>query len=169
MPQLQDPNFHRAVVLLCEHREEGAMGLVVNRTTGTRAADVVQLEPPLQHPSDVEVWVGGPVDPSRGWLLVADDEAEGVEIIPGLRLCASQTTLRKVLDGTHASDRCRFLVGYAGWGPKQLDREIAASAWLTVPVRLDLLFDTRSEEMWESSIRQLGIDPNALAMGPGVH
>jgi putative transcriptional regulator len=74
-----------------------------------------------------------------------------------------------VIEGSHDSPRCRFLVGYAGWGPKQLDSELAASAWLTVPVDTALMFDTPSEALWEVTIRHLGIDPRALAMGPGVH
>lgn len=169
MPQLQDPNFHHSVVLLCEHREDGAMGLVVNRVTDTRAADIVRLDPPVLHPSEVPVWIGGPVDPSRGWLLLREETADGVEIVPGLHLSASEQSLRAVLEGVTPAERCRFLVGYAGWGPKQLDSELAASAWLTVPVDLQLLFDVPTDQMWELAIRRLGIDPKDLAMGPGVH
>ena len=69
MPQLQDPNFAKSVVLLCEHREEGAMGLVINRCTDTAASAIVQLEPPIERDSGMPVWIGGPVDPARGWLL----------------------------------------------------------------------------------------------------
>jgi putative transcriptional regulator len=169
MPQLQDPNFTRAVVLLCEHRDEGAMGLVVNRPTDTRASQIVQLEPRPRRDSGLEVWFGGPVDPSRGWLLIADQTGDGVPIVPGLYLSASRDLLRRAMETDAFSQRCRFLVGYAGWGPKQLDNELAASAWLNAPVDVELLFDTPSDELWESTIRRLGIDPRSLAMGPGVH
>ena len=169
MPQLQDPNFSRTVVLLCEHAEEGAMGLVINRSTETLASQIVQLEPPPEQESGLEVWIGGPVDPARGWLLLSEDLGDGIELCPGLYLSASRELLRQVMGASGLSKRCRFLVGYAGWGPKQLDRELADSAWLTVPVDSALLFDTPSEAMWEVAIRRLGIDPNALAMGPGVH
>lgn len=169
MPQLQDPNFTRAVVLLCEHQAQGAMGLVMNHATGTRASQIVQLDPPAEHDSGLEVWIGGPVDPSRGWLILTEDLGDGVEIGPGLYLSASREVLRRVMETDDLSTRCRFLVGYAGWGPRQLDRELAASAWLTVPVDHALLFDTPSEEMWEVAIRRLGIEPHALAPGPGVH
>ena len=169
MPQLQDPNFGRAVVLLCEHQDEGAMGLVVNRSTDTLASHIVQLDPPVAGNSRLEVWIGGPVDPSRGWLLLPEDLGDGVEISPRLYLSTSRDALRQVMETEHLSQRCRFLVGYAGWGPKQLDRELADSAWLTVPVDNTLLFDTPSDAMWEVAIRRLGIDPSALAMGPGVH
>lgn len=169
MPQLQDPNFNRAVVLLCEHREEGAMGLVVNNATTTLASHIVQLEPPPAHDSGLQVWIGGPVDPSRGWLLVDEPSADSVEIAPALHLSASRDLLRRLMEAPRLPRRCRFLVGYAGWGEKQLDRELAASAWLTVPVDLGLIFETPSERMWEVAIRRLGIEPTALAMGPGVH
>jgi len=169
MPQLQDENFNKAVVLLCEHREEGAMGLVLNRCTDTTASSIVQLEPPLERDNGMPVWIGGPVDPARGWLLVADNLGDGIEVSPGLYLSASRDLLRKVLQAPDLRDRSRFLVGYAGWGPRQLDGELAASAWLTVPVDTTLMFDTPSEEMWEEAIRRLGIEPHSLAMGPGVH
>ncbi len=169
MPQLQDANFSRSVVLLCEHREQGAMGLVVNNSTDTLASQIVQLEPPPQQESGLEVWIGGPVEPDRGWLLTSEDLGDGIEVSPGLFLSASRDLLRRVMETARLSERCRFLVGYAGWGPKQLDRELAASSWLTVPVDNALLFETPSEAMWEVAIRRLGIDPRALAMGPGVH
>lgn len=169
MPQLQDPNFTKSVVLLCEHRDDGAMGLVVNRPTDALASQIVQLDPAPPDDSGLGVWIGGPVEQSRGWLLYADEIGEGIQILPGLYLSASIDVLRRVMTGPQAGERCRFLVGYAGWGPKQLDHELAASAWLTVPVAIDLLFDTPSDTMWEAAIRRLGIDPHALAMGPGVH
>jgi putative transcriptional regulator len=169
MPQLQDPNFAKSVVLLCEHREEGAMGLVINRCTDTQAGAIIQLEPPIERESGLPVWIGGPVDPARGWLLLAENLGDGIEVSPGLYLSASRDLLRRVMESEALSTRCRFLVGYAGWGPRQLDEELAASAWLTVPVDPALMFETPSDDMWEEAIRRLGIEPHALAMGPGVH
>jgi putative transcriptional regulator len=169
MPQLQDPNFTRSVVLLCEHRPEGAMGLVVNNATHTPASHIVQLEPPPERDSGLEVWIGGPVDPSRGWLLLGDKVSDSIQVAPGLYLSASREILRQLIGSAALPRCCRFLVGYAGWAPGQLDAELAASAWLTVPVDLGILFETPSTQMWEVAIRRLGIDPAALAMAPGVH
>jgi len=169
MPQLQDPNFARSVVLLCEHQDEGAMGLVINRTTDTKVADILDLDLTSVANHELSVSIGGPVDPIRGWLLLSENLGDGIEVAPGLYLTASREILRQLLETRDPPCRCRFLVGYAGWGPKQLDRELAASAWLTVPVSSRILFDTPSDEIWEVSIRELGIDPTALAMGPGVH
>lgn len=169
MPQLTDPNFARAVVLLWEHRDEGAMGLIVNHPTETRASQIIQLDPRVEGTGDLDVWIGGPVEPTRGWLLLAGQDADGAEICPGIYLSASLDRLRRAMESNETASRCRFLVGYAGWGPKQLDNELAASAWLTVPLNVDLVFDTPSDQMWERAIRRLGIDPSALAMGPGIH
>ncbi len=169
MPQLQDPNFARAVVLLCEHQEEGSMGLVINRNTDTKVADILDLDSPTVVNKDLAVWIGGPVDPVRGWLLLSENLGDGIQVAPGLYLTASREVLRQLLGKAELPCRCRFLVGYAGWGPKQLDRELADSAWLSVPVSSEILFDTPSERIWEVAIRQLGIEPTALAMGPGVH
>lgn len=169
MPQLQDPNFMRTVVLLCEHHESGSMGLVINRDTDTLASEVVDFDPPPESDSGLEVSIGGPVDPQRGWLLLSEQVHDAVEIAPGLYLSASRDALRDAVAGHHPQRRCRFLIGYAGWGPKQLDYELAASSWLTVPIDRELLFDTPPGDVWEQAIRRLGIDPTALAMAPGVH
>jgi hypothetical protein len=117
MPQLLDPNFGKTVVLLCEHREEGAMGLVINRCTETTASSIVQLEPPIDRDNGMPVWIGGPVDPSRGWLLVNSDVGDGVEVSPGVFLSASRDLLRRVLESDDLAERSRFLVGLCRLGP----------------------------------------------------
>jgi putative transcriptional regulator len=170
MPQLDDPNFRRTVVLLCEHGPEGAFGLVLNRPTGTPAAEAVQLDPPIAGSSPLRLWEGGPVEPQRGWLLLADrpDGADALEIRDGLYLSTSPALLRRLLE-TIPPPRARVLTGYAGWGPGQLDTELNASAWLISEIEVDLVFDVEPETMWETAIRRLGADPASLQMGHGVH
>jgi putative transcriptional regulator len=173
MPQLRDPNFTRSVVLLCEHNEHGAIGFVVNRPTDVRAADAVALDPPLRGDSGLMLWSGGPVEPHRGFLLLADDpgEGKGERIAEGFHLTASVEILRHLLENEPtalARERCRLLLGYAGWGPGQLDAELAQSAWLTAPPDPRIVFATPPEQMWERAIRSLGVDPMALQLGPGV-
>jgi len=171
MPQMTDPNFARTVVLLCRHEREGAMGLVVNRRTDTRVSSVVELEPPLAGESPLEIWVGGPVEPERGWLLLGYDPAasETIEVGAGLHLSASASVLRQLMESELVDNECRFLLGYAGWGGGQLESELAASAWLTAPVTKQIIFGTPADRMWETAIRSLGVDPYALQMGGGVH
>jgi putative transcriptional regulator len=169
MPQLQDPNFARTVVLLCEFNPEGAFGLVLNRPTDVAASEMVRLDPPVVGGNDMPLWIGGPVEPQRGWILLADEpHAEFKLIREGLYLSTSQTLLREVLEARPAP-RARVLAGYAGWGPGQLDEELAQSAWLLADVDLDIVFDVAAGAMWETAIRRLGADPSTLTTGQGVH
>ena len=171
MPQLVDPNFARSVVLLCEHAADGAFGLVVNRPSDTTAAAAVLLDPPVQRPNDLPLLIGGPVEPQRGWILTAGapEDAESRELGAGLYLSASPTLLRRVLTTRPFPRRTQVLAGYAGWGAGQLDAELAESAWLVMPVELDLIFEIPAAASWEMAIRRLGADPHLLQMGPGVH
>ena len=173
MPQLQDRNFTRSVILLCEHSGNGAIGFVVNRPTDLRAAQAVALDPPVQGDSGLMLWSGGPVEPQRGFLLLGDDPGvdNSEQFADGFHLTASVDVLRRLLEVSPdelAHRRCRLLLGYAGWSAGQLDRELAASAWLSAPPDADLVFESAPEDMWERAIRSLGVDPMALTLGPGV-
>ena len=166
MPQLCDPNFHRTVILLCRHSQEGALGLVVNRPLMTSGRVVVNLEASeqLSTDRDLQVWVGGPVEPYRSWMLVggpAGEEVQGARIAERLYLSTSPDLLRRLLEPSPPL-YARLIVGYAGWGPGQLEAELEASAWLVSEVDRDLIFDVPAEEMWEAAIRRLGADPSTL-------
>ena len=181
MPQLQDPNFARTVVLLCDYGPEGAFGLVLNRPTEMPASEMVRLDPPVAGANDMPLWIGGPVEPQRGWILLGDDpsappapgggtisQGEFKFIRDGLYLSTSVTILREVLEASPAP-RARVLAGYAGWGPGQLDDELAQSAWLLADIDLDIVFDIPAAAMWETAIRRLGADPSTLTTSHGVH
>lgn len=170
MPQLQDPNFARTVVLLCDFVPEGAFGLVLNRPTEMPASSMVRLDPPVATANALPLHVGGPVEPDRGWILLADEpsDAQYRTILEGLYLSTSPELLRRVLEAA-PPPRARVLAGYAGWGPGQLDEELAQSAWLLGEAELDLIFDTPPPAMWETAIRRLGADPSALQTSHGVH
>jgi len=173
MPQMADPNFARSVVLLCEHGAEGAIGFIVNRPTDLRAAAAVVLDPPVSRDNGLVFWSGGPVEPERGFLLLGESPGGGDSqcVAEGLYLTASVEVLRGILESDPqevARRRCRLLLGYAGWGPGQLDQELTASAWLAAPAEADLVFNTAPEVMWDRAIRSLGVDPMALQLGPGV-
>jgi putative transcriptional regulator len=169
MPQLQDPNFARTVVLLCDYGPEGAFGLVINRPSDVPATSMVRLDPPVVDGNDMPLWIGGPVEPQRGWILLGEEPAVEFKCIrDGLYLSTSAVLLRDVLEARPAP-RARVLAGYAGWGPGQLDEELSQSAWLMADVDLDLVFDVPAAAMWETAIRRLGADPSTLTMGHGVH
>jgi putative transcriptional regulator len=169
MPQLQDPNFAKTVVLLCEYNPDGAFGVVLNRPTDMSASSMVRLDPPVTAGNDMPLYIGGPVEPQRGWILLGEEpDTEFKTIRDGLYLSTSPTLLRHVLE-TRPAPRARVLAGYAGWGPGQLDEELAQSAWLMSDIELDLVFDISASAMWETAIRRLGADPSTLTMGHGVH
>jgi putative transcriptional regulator len=184
MPQLVDPNFSRTVVLLCKHSAHGAFGLVVNRPLVTSGRVVVNLgttgvggaHETISTDRELQVWIGGPVEPQRSWMLVSgdpgdeteDEEAIGVRITDGLYLTTSPDLLRRMLEPKPPTN-ARFVIGYSGWGPGQLEAELEASAWLISDVDRDLIFTTPPERMWETAIRRLGADPAALQTSRGVH
>ena len=174
MPQLVDPNFSRTVVLLCTHGEDGALGLVVNRPLVTTGRVIVKLDPPVATDRELQLWVGGPVEPQRSWILVGektdevDDAALGRQIADSLYLSTSPELLRRLLEPSPPT-LSRLIVGYSGWGPGQLEAELEASAWLMSDVDHDLIFHTPPDKMWEAAIRRLGADPATLQMSRGVH
>jgi putative transcriptional regulator len=173
MPQMLDPNFSRTVVLLCKHSEEGAFGLIVNRPLVTAGRIVVNLDPPIAAEHDLQVWVGGPVEPQRSWILVGEPPSEpealrGMRITDSLYLSTSPDLLRRLLEPSPPA-LARFIVGYSGWGPGQLEEELHASAWLMSDIDRDVIFNTPPDKMWEAAIRRLGADPTALQMSRGVH
>ena len=182
MPQLADPNFAKSVILLCDHSPEGAFGLVINRLSELSAAEAVQLSPELEAPNTLPLLIGGPVEPQRGWILTSrapevpgvesSQRTDGVlskEIGAGLHLSASPLLLRRVLQAHPTPRRTVVLAGYAGWGPGQLDAELAESAWLIAPVELDLIFEIPSAVCWEMAMQRLGVDPKMLRASSGVH
>jgi len=173
MPQMNDPNFSRTVVLLCKHGEEGAFGLVVNRPLVTTGRVTVNLDPPASTDRELQVWIGGPVEPQRSWVLVGQepdpsDELSGMRITDNLYLSTSPDLLRRLL-APSPPPLTRLIVGYAGWGRGQLEAELEASAWLISEVDRDLIFNTPPELLWEAAIRRLGADPATLQMSRGVH
>jgi putative transcriptional regulator len=170
MPQMADPNFARTVVLLAEYGRHGAFGLVVNRRMREPAHAVIRSEPPIDIRQDVHLYVGGPVEPTRAWVLTAhrDLDPDAVEVVAGIYLSASAELIKHALQSP-PDESLRVVIGYAGWAPGQLDEELAASAWLTAPVDADLVFETPLEGMWEAAIRRLGADPSALQPSSGVH
>lgn len=176
MPQLADPNFKKTVVLLCSHSDRGAFGLVVNRRLETTGRVTVNLDPPVTTDRELQVWLGGPVEPQRSWILVghsADDADDATAysatpITNELYLSTSPDLLRRLLEPDPPA-HARLIVGYAGWGPGQLESELEASAWLMSDVDRHLIFDTPPERMWEAAIRRLGADPATLSMSRGVH
>ena len=172
MPQMSDPRFARSVIYLCAHGgETGAMGLVINKLLSslTMGELFAQLE---IEPSDAAgghpVHFGGPVDAGRGFVLhTADYREEATLHVDGdIAVTATLEVLRAIGKG-RGPRQSLFALGYAGWGPGQLDAEIQANGWLTVPSDNALLFDETIDDKWRRAIGKLGVDPFALSGDAG--
>lgn len=172
MPQLPDPNFWRAVLLMIEHTEEQCWGLILNRPTRVPVTEVLrQLDVAWRGPSEAFFWQGGPVAPQQVCILhppvpslVVDDAHE---VVPGILLSMLHNQLRALAE--QPSGELRFLLGYAGWHAGQLEREMSEGSWLVAPATPALVFETEADAMWEAAIGSLGIDPSALVTATGVH
>jgi len=174
MPQLADPNFSRAVVLMIEHGENGSFGLVINHPSPIKATELLEsLEMSWRGEDSAVVWAGGPVSPSTGWVLhepVGIAVAGGggtIEITSTISLSTSPDRLRAIAN--QPPRNVRLLLGYSGWGPGQLAREMARGAWLHTAADPKLVFETQPEHMWEAGLRALGINPKSLFTGRGVN
>jgi putative transcriptional regulator len=173
MPQLLDPNFHRSVVLLVHHDGEGSFGVVLNRTTEITAERLCEsIEIRWRGDPEAEICWGGPVQPQTGWVLFGEApemaNLEDVrEVAPGLHFAGSLEVLRHVAE--RPPGEMRLLLGYAGWGPGQLESELAEGAWLLAPAEGHVVFDVPFEEMWAYVVRSLGVEPATLVASRGVH
>ena len=170
MPQMIDPNFSKTVVLLAEYGAHGAFGLVLNRRMPEPAQAIVTADEPLSIHPKMHLFTGGPVEPTRAWILTAKPELdpEALEVVSGVYLSASRSLVRRTLE-TAPDPGVRMVVGYAGWGAGQLDTELAESSWLMAPVDSDLIFSTPVDDMWAAVIRRLGAEPSMLQGSSGVH
>jgi putative transcriptional regulator len=168
MPQVQDPFFHKSVVLLIHHSEEGSVGLIVNRPTELEVREILAgMELPWHGDEAAPTWFGGPVQPQIGSVLyapAADDGDSGIEA--ALAVAAGVSVTQHVGDlGRLAGappERFRLLLGYAGWGEGQLLEEILRNDWLTAPVDADLVFAASPEEAWTGALRSVGVNPASL-------
>jgi putative transcriptional regulator len=162
-PDLQDPNFSQTVVYLVHHDQSGAMGLVLNRVLGSGPLDKVLeglgMPPGGAAALELRVHYGGPVEPARGFMLHSPDyRAEDTVVLSDLvALTASPGILEDIAAGK-GPKRSLFALGYAGWGPEQLEGELAAGAWFLVEPDADLLFDEHPETKWQRAFDRRGID-----------
>jgi putative transcriptional regulator len=172
MPSMGDPRFARTVIFLCAHNEEGAMGLVVNKPMPSISfADLLaQLGiEPMQGAGGYRVHFGGPVESGRGFVLHSTDfQREGTMVVDDqVALTATIDILRAIAAGD-GPRRHLLALGYAGWGPGQLDSEIQANGWLSAPPDEAILFDSDLATKWERAIAKLGIAP-AMLSGEAGH
>lgn len=171
MPNLADPNFYRTVTLICEHSTEGAMGIVINRTTELALCDILQqmgIDTKKTKKREMPVHLGGPVHTNRGFVV---HEPLGkwestLPITDTLGVSTSRDILAAIAENK-GPDRCMVALGYAGWGAGQLEREIVENSWLNGPVDRQIIFDTPVERRWQSAATLVGVDLSTLSGDAG--
>ena len=171
MPSMHDSRFAQTVIYMCAHSAEGAMGLVVNRLVNELTFPQLLQQLEIDTPGtgqEIRIHFGGPVESGRGFVLHSADYSQSGTIIvdENVGLTAIIDILRDIADGK-GPDRSLLALGYAGWGPGQLDHEITQNAWLQVAADDMLIFGIDLERKWERAIAKLGIDPILLSGDAG--
>ncbi len=171
MPQVQDPFFHRSVVFLIEHTDDGSFGLIANRPSDIGVAEIlVGMDIEWKGEPSLPAYFGGPVQPQLGTVLFDFASAQfedpkqvedtTTEVHAGLRITQHIGDLTQLAG--QPSQRFRLFLGYAGWGEGQLVREIERNDWLIAPVQQELLFADDPDEAWATGVRSVGVDPDSL-------
>lgn len=172
MPGMGDPRFDRSVIYMCAHSSDGAMGLIVNKpATDVRFADLlVQLGIEQDGPiRDIRVHYGGPVENGRGFVLHSADYLSGagtVQVDDGTAMTATLDVLEDIAHG-RGPKSSMLALGYSGWGPGQLESEIAGNGWLSCDAKSEILFGRANEHKWGAALKSMGIDPLLLSAQGG--
>lgn len=172
MPQMLDPRFARSVIYLCAHSEDsGAMGLVINKLLGSLTMGELFKQLDVQSGANVSsspVHFGGPVEAGRGFVLHTSDYSEEPTLVVDGNIAVTATIeiLRAIGKG-EGPRRSLFALGYAGWAPGQLDAEIQANGWLSVPADNDIIFDSDQDGKWRRALAKLGVDLTMLSTDAG--
>jgi putative transcriptional regulator len=171
MPGMQDSRFAQTVIYMCAHNDEGAMGLVLNKVLDSLTFPDLLAQLGIESAGigdQIQIHFGGPVESSRGFVLHSPDYMRDATLLVDehVALTATVDILRAIASGG-GPHHSLLALGYAGWGPGQLDSEIMANGWLHAPADDDLLFDTNMETKWQRAIGKLGIDPLMLSETAG--
>ncbi len=167
-PALQDPNFDGALVLMCMHGDQGAMGLVINRVAPFTISEIMeQINIDCDVDLSQQALVGGPVSMDSGLLLYrcaadTDQREDEIVITEELRLCPGRDLLASIGKGQGPED-FYMLLGHSGWATGQLEKEIAAGAWIPTPLNMDLIFTIPLEERWNEALRSEGMHPAQMS------
>ena len=167
MPGMRDERFSNTVIYMCAHTEEGAMGLVLNQRIESLSFTELMEQLEIKEKGAEEnlpVHFGGPVEAGRGFVLHTSDYRQDatLDVEDGIALTATVDILKSIAKGC-GPRQSLLALGYAGWGPGQLDNEIRANGWLQAPGDMDLVFDKDISTKWERAISQIGIDPRMLS------
>lgn len=174
MPNIEDPRFERTVIYLFAHQDSGAMGLIVNRVTDHVSFPELlgQLELTVEEDDDLgdtPVRFGGPVEMERGFVLHSPDyhrDEATLKVDSEISMTATVDILHAIAAG-EGPQRALFALGYAGWGPGQLEREIRQNGWLHCEADVELVFDQADDTKWTRALAKIGVDPSLLSTTAG--
>jgi len=171
MPGMMDPRFERGVIFVCSHSDDGAMGLVLNSHLDSLTFEELleQLEIDTgATPPDIPIHAGGPVETGRGFVLHSADFRQDttLEINRDFSLTATVDILKAIAAGK-GPRRHLLALGYAGWSPGQIEREMQDNAWLSCPADEDLVFGTPPDKMWSLALARMGVDVSMLSSFSG--
>jgi putative transcriptional regulator len=179
MPGMGDPRFARAVIYMCAHSADGAMGIIINQRAPNisfsellEQLNIVPTKDRIKLPSSMgamAVYLGGPVETGRGFVLHSADYFKAESTLPideSVCLTATIDILRDIAKGS-GPDKALLALGYAGWAPGQLETEIHSNGWLNCPADPDLIFDPDVDRKYTRALNQLGIDPIRLVNDSG--
>lgn len=173
MPEMGDPRFEHSVVFLCSHGDDGAMGLIVNKPAAdVRLGDLLkqlEIKPDRPERGRMRVHFGGPVETARGFVLHSADydaNLHSMQVSDGFSMTATLDILEDIATG-QGPERALLALGYAGWGPGQLEAEISMNGWLTADAAPELVFGRPDDGKWEAALKTLGVDPLSLSASAG--
>ena len=172
MPSMGDPRFEHSVILICSYSDKGAMGLILNKPSADiRMSDVLdQLDiKPVPEAAEMVVHFGGPVETGRGFVLHSKDYASDLSTLAvseQFGMTATLDILEEIARG-EGPKHALMMLGYAGWGPGQLEGELARNAWLTADAPANLVFQVTAGQKWSAALESLGIDPLTLSATAG--
>lgn len=173
MPGMGDLRFAQSVVYMCDHSSKGAMGLIVNKPAADMSFGELleQLEIPMTDAaSGVQVFFGGPVETGRGFVLHSSEyrsDLRTLDVRDGISLTPTLDVLEDIAAG-RGPDRAMMMLGYAGWGPGQLEGEISQNGWLTCDGGSDIVFDVPALSKWTTTLERMGIHPAMLSAEAGT-
>ncbi len=171
MPGIGDPRFERAVIAMCSHDEEGALGIGIGQyAMGLGLHGILdQFDLPTAHVEDVPILLGGPVEPKRGFVLHSLDwGGQGTIDVAGRWGLSGTIDALRVLGTPAGPSRWLVALGYAGWGASQLDGELHRHGWHIGDGDATIIFDLEAEDRWEAAFEAQGIDPRLLASHSGT-
>lgn len=171
MPQLADPNFFQTVTYICQHNDEGALGIVINRPLEVQLGELfshMEIESSDAAVKELPVYMGGPVQQERGFVLHQPNQLwdATLQVTDQIAVTTSRDILAAMAEGT-GPERCLVALGYAGWGAGQLEQEMAQNAWLSGPADHKIIFRSPATERWQQAAGLLGVDLSLLSSDAG--